>query len=953
MNKRLLISSLAAIVCFISLTSGIPGRNKSFAMESIAAAESESGEGVNDIDAVNVIVPTYIYDFTDDDTFSISYSGNCVTVQEDDGLLCTASDNDPNIGLSAPLEQGSRMGWMVIKYCGNVYSQDQRYGELYFTTETRSLGENSKVFWQWNGITDEWSIAVVKARIIGRQNEEILDIRYDPLASGPGSVYVQEGEELKTAYIAFFETEEDANNFDYDAYIEKLKRDNEKHESEAEKWNKPPKSSDGVTLIGDNSEGTLKIEHRDGDRLGILYSFGKKNYAYDLPDDLFFLNGALSGTDDLGRTQPDQFTVIDPDYVGRDAEGNAILVDSDSKAVGVFGENGRRYTGIFYFIWLGTQSDTARAPRNISELLEQYGEDAKKEDKNIWGEVYSTFFFAEPLYGYYRSDDEWVIRKHMELLTNAGIDFLYFDVTNNYLYESNVIRILKILHELNEQDFPAPKIVFYTNTNAAERVRQAYLNIYEPGLYPDTWFMLDGKPLIIAPESANIDGFFTIREPQWPNEEHHTNTWPWIDWQWPQETYGKDDAEAINVSVAQHSGNSIFSSSGLYGYKGNRGRSYDGYNDDHTDDSYKNGTNIQLQFNRAITSGVPYVLITGWNEWIASRQESRDEKNPVCFIDTFNFEYSRDIEMSRGGYFDNYYMQLAANTAAIRGAAPVILRDDRHQIDVTGSFGQWDEIDHYYSDPSGDTEPRDARGYGTLKYTNETGRNDIVRVKVTGDASYLYFYVECAANIVHGTGSDSWMQILLDTDPDNAGWYGYDYIVNYMTKNDYTSSLAKYTGTGGEYAFTGSADLTYQVSGNKMMVAVPLEAIGVEYYNRIDLAFKIVDSKSAVNTMEQMYEDGDAAPLGRLNYTYKTFIASEETPGEAKAYRTVAVADRAERAEQEKKGITDDGETIGADEKKQDKGVLLKVLIPVLAVLILSAVAIAAVVIIKKKKASR
>ena len=42
--------------------------------------------------------------------------------------------------------------------------------------------------------------------------------------------------------------------------------------------------------------------------------------------------------------------------------------------------------------------------------------------------------------------------------------------------------------------------------------------------------------------------------------------------------------------------------------------------------------------------------------------------------------------------------------------------------------------------------------------------------------------------------------------------------------------------------------------------------------NGIKFQFKWADSESKISTMEQFYTDGDAAPLGRLNYTYQNCI---------------------------------------------------------------------------------
>ncbi len=847
-----------------------------------------------------VIEPTYIYDFTDDSTYAMGPETHCLVEETDDGVRMEVLEDDPNFTIGPMFENGMDACWIVIKYRGESDAAS-RNGEIYIATGVKEFSERTKVMLKWGKITGDWQILVTNSRMLAKLDEEIINVRYDPLSSAGGTP-LSTDEWLETAYIAFFSNEEDARAFDYDAYIASIHTSHthtpDSGGDQKEKWEKPA-ASERYVIGADNYKGTVELKpDTAAGTLAISYGEGAGARTFVVPDNAYFRNGPLAGTDELGRTLPDQFTVIDPDYVTHDEDGNASLVDAASRTVGVYGQNGTRYVGIFYFLWHGTMVDVGSNPRNIQELLDTYGDQAK-DMPEIWAYVNATFYCAKPLYGYYRSDDEWVIRKHMELLTNAGVDFLYFDVTNNYLYERTAEKVMSILHEMNEQGYAAPKVVFYTNTDAKERVNQAYKTIYSKNVYPDTWMMLDGKPLIIAPFSANVDDFFTIRQPQWPNEDIKEYSWPWIDWDWPQQLHGKDFAEAISVSVAQHSGNCEFSSSGLYGYTGNRGRSYDGYRDAPTEDSYKQGTNIQLQFNRAIDSGVPYVLVTGWNEWIANRQSTAIKKYPIRFVDTFNLEYSRDIEMSEGGYFDSYYMQLIANTEAIRGAAPQIVRDDRHAIDIAGSFSQWDQVAHYYTDPSGDAAWRKSLGAGAFTLKDETGRNDIVRMKVTGDASYLYFYVECADNIKHGSGSDSWMRLFLNVDGGDSGWLGYDYIACWKTKGDNIATLAK--AGGNDYgSFAEVAELSYQVDGNKMMIAIPLESLGIEYFNKIALSFKWVDSRSLINTPEQFYTEGDVAPLGRPDFTYRTYEGENEPE---KLLKVVKLADRPAAYEKDQKGI--------------------------------------------------
>ena len=539
--------------------------------------------------------------------------------------------------------------------------------------------------------------------------------------------------------------------------------------------------------------------------------------------------------------------------------------------------------GIFYFLWHGEHGDTG--VYNMQQIIDQVGIGAAGDPNcELWGKPYEWHWWGEPLYGYYYADDNWVARKHIELLIGAGIDFLYFDTTNGFAYADNALKLMAILHDFNKMGYDAPKVVFYTNTQAESCVREIYERIYAPGFYKDTWYMLDGKPLIVAPYEANIDDFFTVKLNQWPTEAPKENGWPWMDFEWPQRIYNdaNGNPSAINVSAAQHSGSICFSDSALYGNKSNLGRSFaDAINSAKTRTDYyqrleKNpdlfvqGINFQAQWDRAIEADVPFVLVTGWNEWIAQRMNDPDK---VGFMDCASYEFSRDTEMMKGGYFDNYYMQLAYNIQRLKGAAPVIVQDARNAVNLTGSFDVWDKVQVTYTDPIKDMLDRDSYGFGSIHYVNVTGKNDIVAAKVTADTKIVYFYVETRENICLPKDDRSWMQLFISTGGD--GWYGYDYIVNYKTKELDTTTVARYCGTDGSYAFEVIGEVSYRVEGNRMMISVPMEMLGISNPNGIKFEFKWADSRSLITTMEQFYTDGDAAPLGRLNYVYQNCIDPE------------------------------------------------------------------------------
>ena len=630
----------------------------------------------------------------------------------------------------------------------------------------------------------------------------------------------------------------------------------------------------------DTYPGTLRYTENDDGTVTITYMYFGEEKSYTVPNDPIYTSGGFAATDDVGREL------------------------FNSNTVGVIGDNGEHYVGLFYFLWMGEHGDPG--VYDLTKIQHLYGRDAANANyvdpisgKRIYGDIGQFHWMGEPLYGYYYSSDEWVMRKHVELLTNAGVDFLYIDATNGYPYASNALKLMEILHEYNEMGYNAPKIVFYTNTNAENTVKQLYMYIYRKNMYPDTWLYIDGKPCIISNSNeinnSVLKEFFTYKESQWPNDNNvKTNAWPWMDFSWPQRVFedSSGNKSAISVSVAQHCGSVAFSDSAYYftpWTENNRGRSYlngqtfieyrSAYNADNSLTNY--GYNFQCQWDYAIEQDVPFALVTGWNEWIAQRQDGtlyRGDANNVLFIDAASHEFSRDIEMMRGGYFDNYYMQLIYNIQRLKGTAPIIIQDARYPINITGSFDQWNNIAVEYDDPQNDVVDRYHLGYGSTCYSDTSGRNDIISAKVTNDTNNAYFYVKTFDEVKKYDGASSWMQLYINTDKNaDTGWYGYDYIVNYAAKSDLVTSVARYNGSDNVYSFVEIGTVNYAVLDNEMMIAVPLEMLGIENFKEISIEFKWFDADSGVyvDEMEDFYTYGDAAPLGRLNYVYQNCLPDD------------------------------------------------------------------------------
>ncbi len=549
-----------------------------------------------------------------------------------------------------------------------------------------------------------------------------------------------------------------------------------------------------------------------------------------------------------------------------------VLQTTDDDGISVVQQD--KYVGLFYFLWLGEHGDSGIYDN--TKILATYSDAATNTGR--WGSVGAMHFYSEPLYGYYKSNDTWVIRKHVEQLTNAGVDFLYIDCTNGYPYTSNSMALMKVLHEYNEQGWDAPKVVFYTNTNAVSTVQTIYDTIYSTNYYPDTWFYLEGRPVIVAPEaslSTELRNFFTVRENQWPNDGNKkVNGWPWISffW-WNDEVFYNDsgEREAISVSVAQHCSTITFSAASLYGPTRDHGRSYhngstsDSYDGD---DSYLYGYNFQERWDAAISADVPIVLVTGWNEWVAQRQ-SPSGSYIINFIDCFDIEFSRDCEMVKGYYFDNYYIQLMYNINKYKGTAPAIIQKQRPD-NYINTMTDWADVQVEYLDASGDTVDRSGGGFGGSVYIDTSGRNDIVSSKVCYDSNNVYFYVKCAKDIV-SDNSGTRLQLYLNTDYNTTGWYGYDYTISSIIDTSGKVSVNKHNGASSKvctFAETATADCV--ISGSEMMITVARSALGLTA-EQIKFSFKWVDSETNITTMEQMYTQGDTAPHGRLNYLFQNY----------------------------------------------------------------------------------
>lgn len=534
-----------------------------------------------------------------------------------------------------------------------------------------------------------------------------------------------------------------------------------------------------------------------------------------------------------------------------------------------------RFVGIFYFLWNGYHDKTDDGPFVVSQIMEADPDALDKPDSPLWGPQGAMHFWDEPLYGYYRNADPWVLRRHAHLLAAAGVDTLIFDTTNRVTYNDVYMKLLEVFAEIREEGGRTPQVTFMTNTRAGETARELYEDLYEPGRYEELWFRWEGKPFLIADPAEcdeEIRDFFTLRKAHWPFEMVNTeNAWHW-EATHPQ-PYGytddPDEPEQVNVSVAQNlrRDNGKVTNMSL----GNaRGRSFHDGEKDPRPGAVNWGFNMQEQFEHAIELDPPFVMVTGWNEWIAGRYGGGD--GPVSFVDQFDQEYSRDIEMAKASHKDNYYYQLVDNVRHYKGMPALPEPSEAKAIEIGGDFSQWDAVEPAFEDAINETQPRDHPGVARLHYTNETGRNDFRLLKVARDEGFLYFYAETREPITSWE-DDNWMWLMLNTDGDQeTGWQGYDYIANFEAQDATQTSLARHSGDDMEdWAWEEVAQLPMRVEGNRMHLYIPREALELDDVDApLQLDFKWADNLQAPGDIMDFYLSGDVAPLARFNYRYQT-----------------------------------------------------------------------------------
>ena len=602
-------------------------------------------------------------------------------------------------------------------------------------------------------------------------------------------------------------------------------------------------------------------------------------------------------------------------WVATDALGRTMPgIDS----VGPVKEDRQRVVGIFYITWHTQDHADAPGPyaADVTKVLQQDPSARLDAGHPLW--TYGTYHWGEPEAGYFLSQDEWVIRKDMSMLADAGVDVLVMDVTNAVRYWDEWEVTFSTMEKMRAEGNKTPDFLFWCfNGPVVTVVQDLYERIYKPGRFSDLWFRWDGKPLLLYNAKPSVDAngsgyktddysaevkrFFTLRNMWWGYYEWAGERYIGTEDNWsfgynmadprilamaPEEllsTHGGLREEAA-VTPAQHPVAMTDVPMGVgksWSRKGGE-PSLDEY--DLPDSAHVPwlgrtvehpegyGIYFQERWEDALKADPRFLYLNDWNEWTAGKYQSGDGRttkwlgrdNPFFFVDQYNAEFNRTIQPMRGGYTDNYYMQMAQNIRRYKGVRPIPVNKGWRRITLDGSFGDWKEVKVEYRDTRGDVVHRDAKGYGGLRYTDDSGRNDILVSKVAVGRDRLFFYVRTAEDMTPST-DPGWMLLLIDADKDSGtGWFGYDFLVGGEGSRGRIAEVLRYE--DGRWTAAGSAERA--VNGSEMEISLPRALLGLSGTESLAFDFKWSDNPGPLEDPISVCLHGDTAPNRRFNYRF-------------------------------------------------------------------------------------
>ncbi|MBP5271067.1 MAG: hypothetical protein ILO42_08940 [Clostridia bacterium] len=292
-------------------------------------------------------------------------------------------------------------------------------------------------------------------------------------------------------------------------------------------------------------------------------------------------------------------------------------------------------------------------PANVAEVL---------EGKRDWGGVNEFHYWSKPALGYYRSTDREVIRTHMTMLAEAGIDFIIVDNTNasvgwadrlyydaidgvNRVYWDSMVKnpgitLMETIYEMRREGLETPYVAMWCGTEKDYgTIDKIYGELYADGKYDDLWVWWDGKPLFLCTKLHGDREDLTLRM-MWGLKSQGVSEWSFLNYPNKVAYDAEGNAEQVCVCTAVQRTYMSFDAVGRRG-----------------------GLTFYEQWQTAFAARPKVVTLTWWNEWAAQRFIVNGES---AFVDNYSPEFSRDIEPMEGGHGDLYYRWMKEYIRAYR-----------------------------------------------------------------------------------------------------------------------------------------------------------------------------------------------------------------------------------------------------------------------------------------------
>ena len=648
----------------------------------------------------------------------------------------------------------------------------------------------------------------------------------------------------------------------------------------------------------------------------------------NLDNSQFVTFGEGGGGDEPGPDEPDvEVQVAGPDtWVATDELGRELPTE-------ITGKRSDGQVIMFYWTWHTGQHGDYPAIVNITGVQNQRGN--LFFDASDFG--YDPCFWGEPLFGYYRSTDDWVLRKHAEMLADAGVDAVVFDCTNGtFLWWDAVQRLLPVWTQAQNDGVKVPKIAFhlpYSGTNIEATattpaiplgdntladLHYLWEHLYKDGVssnFSNLWYKVNGKPLIMAyptpltssAEDQAIRDAFTWRPGQGDYVKGGSTVsgapqWGWLQ-VYPQNMF---NGEEMPVSVSQNA--SEYSHGHCYAFNyhddgiGTFGRSYT-----HTDKnqtllkertpggssgSFIYGYNFQEQWDYALEKKPGYVFVTGWNEWNAARQDNwgagSDSQGswsgyPIAFPDQYDAERSRDIEPTAnwGDHGDNYYYQLIKNVRQYKGAGPYPNVTRPRTMEIDGDFTGWEDVSPDFKHYPGNTMHRNHGWQSAQGLPSANPR--FVHVNTTGRNDFVdarvtrdndfVYFYVETKETITSRTDANWMRLLINIDRKASTGWK-----GYDFCLNYLSPTSDSQGivsraTGSTWEWETAGNFDYAVNGNKMEIRVPRSVLGLTATDKLDFEFKWADN----NLVERLHEDPSVSP--QITRILDFYVDGDAAPG--------------------------------------------------------------------------